>query len=148
MAQKLTRWVPPGFPLRTELTLFTVGNVCAFLYSLTFLFRFWNSYRDLFVWALSLIHILNRPQGGPVQGLRGQIPLRTLHRVGYGDRRGGRTGLRGPLDGLAQHLLGHQGPRPVMDGGQLGIRADLPQPGPDRVHPLCPADYHLGHLVQ
>ena len=51
MAQKLTRWVPPGFPLRTELTLFTVGNVCAFLYSLTFLFRFWNSYRDLFVWA-------------------------------------------------------------------------------------------------
>ncbi len=40
--------VPPGFPFSSELTYFTVGILCATLYSLRFVLDYWNARHALF----------------------------------------------------------------------------------------------------
>ena len=42
------RCVPPGFPFSSELTYFTVGILCATLYSLRFVLDYWNARHALF----------------------------------------------------------------------------------------------------
>ena len=40
--------IPPGFPFSSELTYFTMGSLCAALYSLRFVLDYWNARCALF----------------------------------------------------------------------------------------------------
>ncbi|MCI6719931.1 MAG: hypothetical protein MR451_03855 [Clostridiales bacterium] len=48
MTHKLSRWAPPGFPLRTELQFFGSGMFFAALYSALFLHRYFIARNDLY----------------------------------------------------------------------------------------------------
>lgn len=50
MKNKLSRLAPPGINLKTERDVFVTGMVCAFLFSLGYVFRYINAYSSLFSW--------------------------------------------------------------------------------------------------